>query len=108
VTDPPNDHEMWGMEEYHYVLDSEHFRWKLKKERIVLCEDISFGREKVPIACVSDVEAKGSFLMKPEEHMLDDNSVPWQGFQYITERLMDSALVDPEVLFWILFLFNHG
>jgi hypothetical protein len=34
--------------------------------------------------------------------------VPWQGFQYITERLMDSALVDTEVLFWILFLFNHG
>jgi uncharacterized C2H2 Zn-finger protein len=108
VTDPPNGHEMWGMEEYHYVLDSEHFSWKLKKEMVVLCEDVSFGREKVPIACVIDVEAKNSFIMKPAELMLDDKYVPWQGFHYITERLMDSALVHSEVLFFILFLFNHG
>ncbi|TVU28189.1 hypothetical protein EJB05_19698 [Eragrostis curvula] len=96
VTDPPNDHEMWGMEEYHYVLDSAHFRWKLKKERVVLCEDVSFGREKVPIVCAIDVDAKDFLLVKPEELLLDNNFVPWQGFQYITERLMDSTLVDSE------------
>ncbi|GJN21999.1 hypothetical protein PR202_gb09524 [Eleusine coracana subsp. coracana] len=95
LTDPSNDHEMWGLEEYHYVLDSEPFRWKLKKERVVLCEDISFSREKVPIVCVIDVDAKDSLLVKPEELLLD-HSVPWQGFHYSTERLMDSSLVDPE------------
>lgn len=97
VNDPPNDHKMWGMEEHHYVLESEHFRWKLKKERVVLCEDVSFGKEKVPVACVIDVDAKDSFLVKPQDLLLDDKSVPWQGFHYITERLMDSALVDSEV-----------
>jgi hypothetical protein len=60
--DSLNDDEMWGMEEYHYVLDSKHFGWKPKNESVVLCEDISFGREKVPIVCVIDVDAKDSLF----------------------------------------------
>ncbi|XP_062222246.1 histone-lysine N-methyltransferase SUVR5-like isoform X2 [Phragmites australis] len=96
VIDPPNDDETWGMEEYHYVLDSKHFRWKLKNKRVVLCEDVSFGREKAPIVCVIDVDAKDSFCMEPEELLPHGNSVPWQGFHYITERLVDSSLVDSE------------
>jgi hypothetical protein len=60
--DSLNDDEMWGMEEYHYVLDSKHFGWKPKNESVVLYEDISFGREKVPIVCVIDVDAKDSLF----------------------------------------------
>ncbi|XP_062220080.1 histone-lysine N-methyltransferase SUVR5-like [Phragmites australis] len=96
VIDPINDHEMWGMEEYHYVLDSMHFGWKLKNEKVVICKDVSFGREKVPIVCAIDVNAKDSLCMKPEELLPHGNSVPWQGFHYITERLVDSSLVDSE------------
>ncbi|CAL5019127.1 unnamed protein product [Urochloa decumbens] len=96
VIDPPNEDEMWDMDEYHYVLDSKHFGWKPKKERVVLCEDVSFGREKVPIACVIDVDAKDSFSTKPEELLPHGSSVPWQGLQYITKRVMDSSLVDSE------------
>ncbi|CAN6280243.1 unnamed protein product [Urochloa humidicola] len=96
VIDPPNEDEMWDMDEYHYVLDSEHFGWKPKKERVVLCEDVSFGREKFPIACVIDVDAKDSFSTKPEELLPHGSSVPWQGLQYITKRVMDSSLVDSE------------
>ncbi|KAL6911349.1 hypothetical protein ACP4OV_000154 [Aristida adscensionis] len=96
VLDPSSDNEMWDMEEYHYVLDSEHFGWKLKNVKVVLCEDVSFGRERVPIVCAIDVEAKDSVCVKPEELLQHGNSVPWQGFQYITERLVDSSLIDSE------------
>jgi hypothetical protein len=85
------------MEEYHYVLHSEDFRWKLKNERVVLCEDVSFGGEKFPIVCAIDVDAKVSLPMKPEELLQHFSSVPWQGFQYVTVRLMDSSLIDSEV-----------
>jgi hypothetical protein len=105
VIDPPNVDEMWDMDEYHYVLDSKHFGWKLKKERVVICEDVSFGREKVPIVCVIDVDAKDSFSMKPEELLPHGSSMPWQGLHYITKRVMDSSLVDSEVLFWIIVSF---
>ncbi|AQK74077.1 Histone-lysine N-methyltransferase SUVR5 [Zea mays] len=94
--DPLNDDEMWAMEEYHYVLDSKHFGWKPKNESVVLYEDISFGREKVPIVCVIDMDAKDSLGMKPEELLSHGSSVPWQGFHYITKRLMDSSLINSE------------
>jgi hypothetical protein len=97
--DPLNDDEMWAIEEYHYVLDSKHFGWKPKNESVVLYEDISFGREKVPIVCVIDMDAKDSLGMKPEELLSHGSSVPWQGFHYITKRLMDSSLINSEVLF---------
>jgi hypothetical protein len=98
VMNPPDNDGKWGMEEYHYVLDSEDFRWKLKNERVVLCEDVSFGGEKFPIVCAIDVDAKVSLRMKPEELLQHCSSVPWQGFQYVTVRLMDSSLIDSEVL----------
>ncbi|KAF8729710.1 hypothetical protein HU200_017668 [Digitaria exilis] len=95
VIDPSNYDEMWDMDECHYVLDSKHFGWNLKKERVVLCEDVSFGREKVPIVCIIDVDAKDYFSIKPEE-LLHGSSVPWQGLHYITKRVMDSSLVNSE------------
>uniref|UniRef100_A0ACD5ZN75 Uncharacterized protein n=1 Tax=Avena sativa TaxID=4498 RepID=A0ACD5ZN75_AVESA len=96
VTNPPDIDGTGGMEEYHYVLDSEDFRWKLKNERVVLCEDVSFGREKFPIVCAVDVDAKEFLRTKPEELLQHCSSVPWQGFHYVTARLMDSSLVDSE------------
>uniref|UniRef100_A0ACD5YR58 Uncharacterized protein n=1 Tax=Avena sativa TaxID=4498 RepID=A0ACD5YR58_AVESA len=96
VMNSPDNDGTRGMEEYHYVLDSEYFGWKLKNERVVLCEDVSFGGEKFPIVCTIDVDAKESLVMKPEELLQHCNSVPWQGFHYVTARLMDSSLVDSE------------
>ncbi|XP_006647777.1 histone-lysine N-methyltransferase SUVR5 [Oryza brachyantha] len=96
VMNPPNSDEIWSMDEYHYVLDSEHFGWKLKNERVVVCEDVSFGREKVPVVCVIDVDAKEFLHMKPGDFLQHENPLPWQGFHYITKRLMDSSLVDSE------------
>ncbi|KAG8072066.1 hypothetical protein GUJ93_ZPchr0006g42790 [Zizania palustris] len=96
VMNPPNSDEIWDMEEYHYVLDSSHFGWKLKRERVVVCEDVSFGREKIPVVCVIDVDAKEFQHMKPGEILQQENSLPWQGFHYITERLVDSSLGNSE------------
>ncbi|XP_047082365.1 histone-lysine N-methyltransferase SUVR5 [Lolium rigidum] len=96
MMNPPDNDGTWGMEEYHYVLHSEDFRWKLKNERVVLCEDVSFGGEKFPIVCAIDVDAKVSLPMKPDELLQHFSSVPWQGFQYVTVRLMDSSLIDSE------------
>uniref|UniRef100_A0A0D9VK21 Histone-lysine N-methyltransferase n=1 Tax=Leersia perrieri TaxID=77586 RepID=A0A0D9VK21_9ORYZ len=96
VMNPPNCDEIWGMDEYHYVLDSEHFGWKLKNERVVVCEDVSFGREKVPVVCVIDVDAKECLHMNSGEVLQNENSMPWQGFHYITKRLMDSSIAETE------------
>jgi hypothetical protein len=43
--------------------------------------------------------------MKPEELLPHGSSMPWQGLHYITKRVMDSSLVDSEVLFWIIVSF---
>ncbi|KAG8059673.1 hypothetical protein GUJ93_ZPchr0002g23056 [Zizania palustris] len=96
VINPPNCHAIWDMEEYHYVLHSSHFGWKLMRERVVVCDDVSFGMEKIPVACVLDVDAKEFRHMKPGEILQHENFLPWQGFHYITKCLVDSSIVDSE------------
>lgn len=94
TVDPEND-ARWEMDECHYILNSEHFNWKPTQKAIILCEDVSFGRELVPIACVIDEEFKDSFQLSPDAVPSSQElgiCVPWQGFAYVTERLMEPSL----------------
>ncbi|KAK4416270.1 Histone-lysine N-methyltransferase SUVR5 [Sesamum alatum] len=80
----------WTMDECHCVIDSRHFSMDLSEKNIILCDDISFGQESVPIACVVDenlLNAEGS-----EGQMIQD-SFPWESFTYITKPLLDQSLV---------------
>ncbi|KAK2987494.1 hypothetical protein RJ640_012153 [Escallonia rubra] len=84
----------WEMDECHYVIDSRHFRQEPVQRSIILCDDISFGQESVPIACVVDESLLGSL------HMLEDGSddqtteysMPWECFTYITKPLVDQSI----------------
>ncbi|KAK4393383.1 Histone-lysine N-methyltransferase SUVR5 [Sesamum angolense] len=80
----------WTMDECHCVIDSRHFSMDLSEKNIILCDDISFGQESVPIACVVDenlLNAEGS------DGQMIEYSFPWESFTYITKPLLDQSLV---------------
>ncbi|KAL3525757.1 hypothetical protein ACH5RR_014129 [Cinchona calisaya] len=83
----------WSMDECHYVIDSRHFNQD-SAERIVLCDDISFGKEFVPIACVVDENLLGSLhiLADGSDGQIAAHSLPWESFSYVTKPLLDQSL----------------
>ncbi|RWR95661.1 SET domain-containing protein [Cinnamomum micranthum f. kanehirae] len=94
LTEPMNGEE-WEMEECHYVLSSRHFIQKHVNKSIVLCDDLSFGRESVKVPCVVDEDLKNSICIsmdgKPNA-TFPGSSVPWGDFTYVRERLLDPSL----------------
>lgn len=94
LTDSMNGEE-WEMEECHYVLSSRHFKQKHIKKSIVLCDDLSFGRESVMVPCVVDEDLKNSIHVRTDGQpnaTFPGSLVPWEGFTYVTERLLDPSL----------------
>ncbi|KAK1300118.1 Histone-lysine N-methyltransferase SUVR5 [Acorus calamus] len=73
-----NDSE-FEMDECHYILNN--FKIKASTKAILLCEDVSFGKEQVPVACIADEDIQDS-----------GTSMPWQGFTYVTKRVLEPAL----------------
>lgn len=90
------DQDMWAMEECHYVLSPKNFNRTPARKAIILCEDISFGLESVPVPCVVDENIIKEPLSINSNGSLDWQalgiSIPWQGFSYATKRLLDPAL----------------
>uniref|UniRef100_A0A1D1XSB7 Histone-lysine N-methyltransferase SUVR5 n=1 Tax=Anthurium amnicola TaxID=1678845 RepID=A0A1D1XSB7_9ARAE len=83
------------MDDCHYVLNSKHLNCKPIQKTIVLCEDMSFGLESFPVACVVDEGTKVLFGINFNETsggQDQGNSMPWLGFTYVTKRLLDPAL----------------
>ncbi|XVF59547.1 hypothetical protein PTKIN_Ptkin07bG0284900 [Pterospermum kingtungense] len=96
-----NVDEELELDECHYVIDSQHFKqWPMQKA-CVLCDDLSFGKESVPIACVVDEGLSDSLYISGED---SDNqnarsSMPWENFTYVTKSLLDQSLdLDAESL----------
>ncbi|XP_027151736.1 histone-lysine N-methyltransferase SUVR5 isoform X1 [Coffea eugenioides] len=83
----------WTMDECHYVIDSRHFNQD-SAERIILCDDISFGKESVPIACVVDENLLGSLHIMPDgsDGQITAHSLPWESFTYVTKPLLDQSI----------------
>ncbi|XWS41995.1 hypothetical protein CRYUN_Cryun17cG0130300 [Craigia yunnanensis] len=99
----PLDHvdEEWELDECHYIMDSQHLKqWPMQKANL-LCNDISFGKEPVPVACVVD-EDLSDFLYISGDSSNDQNaraSMPWENFTYVTKSLLDQSLdLDAECL----------
>lgn len=93
----------WTMDECHYIIDSRHFSMDLSEKNIVLCDDISFGQESVPIACVLDeniLNAEGP------DGQISEYAFPWESFTYATRPLLHQSLVlESEVSSLIFSLF---
>eukprot|EP01018_Ginkgo_biloba_P028126 Gb_09467 [translate_table: standard] len=79
----------WEKAESHLVLTSSDCERSHRQKTIVICEDLSFGREAVPVPCVLDEDVVD---LKESNDLHMDTYMPWQNFSYITERLLDPSL----------------
>lgn len=84
----------WEIDECHYILHTEHFDLKQMRDSIVLCKDVSFGKEAIPVACVVDEDLKYLLTTDVSEDSCTQRpwlSMPWLGYTYVTERLIDPS-----------------
>ncbi|KAI3957504.1 hypothetical protein MKX01_001863 [Papaver californicum] len=92
-TDDPINEDEWDMDECHCVLESQHI--KLKPMSVLLFEDVSFGRETIPVSCVVDENLLAS-LHNAASEVSNGKTIrspsPWEGFTYVKERLLDPSL----------------
>eukprot|EP00250_Pteridium_aquilinum_P014879 c22256_g1_i1 orf=87-4457(-) len=61
----------------------------------VLCEDLSFGKERIPIPCVVDRDAMGPCscpMCIDNQSSHTDALMPWLHFSYVTKRTLDPSL----------------
>lgn len=82
----------WEVDECHIIINSIHLRENPLGETTILCNDISFGKESVPVACVVD-EALLASLSIPDVSNGQNTrcSMPWESFTYITKSLLDHS-----------------
>ncbi|RAL46751.1 hypothetical protein DM860_005030 [Cuscuta australis] len=84
----------WKLDESHYVIDSQQIRYEPSDRTIVLCDDISFGLESVPITCVVEDNLLGSLHILPDDSdgQIAANSLPWESFSYVTKPVLDQSM----------------
>ncbi|KAH7446443.1 hypothetical protein KP509_01G055800 [Ceratopteris richardii] len=64
-------------------------------DKLVLCEDISFGKERVPIPCVVDADALGPCscpICFGTTNNDPETLKPWLHFTYVVQRTLDPSL----------------
>ncbi|KAJ4902855.1 Histone-lysine N-methyltransferase SUVR5 [Raphanus sativus] len=66
------------VDECHCIMEAHHFSKRPFGKTNVLCSDISFGKEPVPISCVVDED-----LLNPEK--------PWESFTYVTKPMLNPS-----------------
>ncbi|XP_028058530.1 histone-lysine N-methyltransferase SUVR5-like isoform X2 [Camellia sinensis] len=91
-TDPVNNE--WEMDECHHVIDSRHFKQNSMQKTFILCDDISFGHETVPIMCVVDENLLDSLpiVQDRSDGQITADSMPWESFTYARKPLFDRSL----------------
>lgn len=89
--DNPMEVEEWEIDECHYIIDSHHILSKLMKKAIILLEDLSGGLESVPVNCVVDEDLVSSLRTQDEGSTMSVCRMPWDCFNYVTERLLDAS-----------------
>lgn len=83
----------WEKAESHLVLTSTEFVRSYQEKAFVICEDLSFGKEAMPVPCVIDedlIDPAIYALYKEGKDLKLDTYM--QNFTYITERLLDPSL----------------
>ncbi|PKI41609.1 hypothetical protein CRG98_038009 [Punica granatum] len=87
-----SDDDEWDVDESHYVVDPHQFKSRTLHNAIILCGDISFGRESAPIACVVDEWLLDSLHAFGSDGHDGICSMPWESFTYITKPLIDRSV----------------
>ncbi|XP_009776603.1 histone-lysine N-methyltransferase SUVR5 [Nicotiana sylvestris] len=84
----------WTMDECHYVIDSQQFKHEPSDKTILLCDDISFEQESVPITCVVEENLFASLhiLADGSDGQITTSSLPWESFTYVTKSLIDQSV----------------
>lgn len=83
----------WEVDECHYVIDLHDVRERPYQKTTVLCNDISFGSESIPIACVVDEDLLASLNVFADcsDGQISNFPEPWESFTYITSPLLDQS-----------------
>ncbi|KAL2333658.1 hypothetical protein Fmac_014871 [Flemingia macrophylla] len=85
-------------DEFHYIIDSHHLKVGSLGKVTVLCEDISFGKESIPVICVVDQDTLNSLRHGSSEKDIN-SSRPWETFTYVMKPILDQSLsLDSESL----------
>ncbi|XP_057491802.1 histone-lysine N-methyltransferase SUVR5-like [Actinidia eriantha] len=89
----PVNHE-WQMDECHFVIDSRHFKQNSLQKTFILCDDLSFGLESVPIMCVVDENLLDSLhiVRGSSDGQITGSSMPWESFKYVRKPLLARSL----------------
>ncbi|EEF40077.1 histone-lysine N-methyltransferase SUVR5 [Ricinus communis] len=78
----------WEIDECHYVIGLHDFTERPRTKVTILCNDISFGKESIPITCVVDEDMLAS-LNVYDDGQITNLPMPWECFTYITRPLLD-------------------
>lgn len=73
-------------DEIHPVISPHSFKSGSLQKAIILCNDISFGKESTPVICVLDQEILNSLFEKERYVNLP---TPWERFSYVTKQMLD-------------------
>ncbi|KAK7250849.1 hypothetical protein RIF29_33575 [Crotalaria pallida] len=79
------------VDEFHYIINSNQLKSRSVQKGTVLCNDISFGKESIPVICVLDQEILSSLMHGISEKDIN-LSRPWESFTYITKPMLDQSL----------------
>jgi len=97
------------VDECHYIIDVHDVTEGPKQKATVLCTDISFGKETIPVACVVDEDLLDSLhvLADGYDGQISKFPKPWDTFTYVTGPVHDQCdSLDIEVSFgWVSDLF---
>lgn len=99
----------WKAHGCSYAIGSHISSQQLKEKAVILCEDISFGQELVPVVCVADEGQRNSpyISLANSDGQNVGYSMPWENFTYIKKPLLDKSLaIHSEVVLYDYFLFQ--
>ncbi|XP_039053346.1 histone-lysine N-methyltransferase SUVR5-like [Hibiscus syriacus] len=89
-----NVDEELEMDECHNIIGSQNFKQCPMQKASVLCDDLSFGKESVPVACVVEEGLLDSLYISGDSSKGQNakSSMPWENFIYVTKSLFDQSL----------------
>ncbi|TKY70507.1 Histone-lysine N-methyltransferase SUVR5 [Spatholobus suberectus] len=97
LSEPASDE--WEVDEFHCIINSHTLKLGSLQKAVILCDDISFGKESVPVICVVDQELMHPLHMNGCNGHNINSSMPWETFTYVTKPVLDQSLsLDSESL----------
>ncbi|KAM6564508.1 hypothetical protein CsatB_024506 [Cannabis sativa] len=85
--------DKWQVDECHYVINSIDLKQLSLQKGRVLCHDISFGQEPIPVTCIADDSVSDSdTILEGSSDCQHYRHMPWENFKYITKPLLDQSL----------------